>query len=143
MLISLIVEFALQRKGIHILHNKVYAIDYKWNISVIVSFFQFSVGNVHQKKSCFHLSLFFPFICLFSFFGSPSSHKKRSRSCFVFLPLLLLFAFPLSCFSLPCPDMLAKLLIRFSSSALALKHFKVIFCSTLMSFNFKMYRACW
>ena len=101
MLTSFRVEFTLQRKWIQNLLNKRDAIEYQWNSNMIV-FIQLSIGNVIGNVVCLH-------------------HTRRHLGLadFLFLPLLLLFTFAPTCFSEPYPDMIAPLLIRFSSSPLA------------------------
>ena len=101
MLTSFRAEFTLQRKWIQNLLNKRDAIECQWNSKMIV-FIQLSVGNVIGNVVCLH-------------------HTRRHLGLadFLFLPLLLLFTFPPTCFSVPYPDMIAPLLIRLSSSPLA------------------------
>ena len=100
MLNSFRAEFTLQRKWIQNLLNKRDAIECQWNSNMIV-FIQLSIGSVIGNVVCLH-------------------HTRRHLGLtdFLFLPLLLLFTFPSTCFSVPYPDMIAPLLIRFSSSLL-------------------------
>ena len=101
MLTSFRAEFTLQRKWIQNLLNKRDAIECQWNSNIII-FIQLSIGNVIGNVVCLH-------------------HTRRHLDLtdFLFLPLLLLYTFPSTCFSALYPDMIAPLLIRFSSSPLA------------------------
>ena len=101
MLTSFRAEFTLQRKWIQNLLNKRDAIESQWN-SIMIVFIQLSIGNVIGNVICLH-----------------RTGRHLGLADFLFLPLLLLFNFPPTCFSVRNPDMIAPLLIRFSSSPLA------------------------
>ena len=101
MLTSFRAEFTLQRKWIQNFLNKKDAIECQWNSNMII-FIQLSIGNVIGNVVCLH-------------------HTRRHLGLtdFLCLPLLLLFTFPSTCFSVPHPDMIAPMLIGFSSSPFA------------------------
>ena len=101
MLTSFRAEYTLQRKWIQNLFNKRDAIECQWSSNMIV-FIQLPIGNVIGNVVCLHRTI-----------------RHVGLADFLFLPLLLLFTIPPICFFVPYPDMIAPLLIRFSSFPLA------------------------
>ena len=65
----------------------------------MIVFIQSSIRNVIENAVCLH-----------------HTGRYLGLTDFRFLPLLLLFDFPLTCFSLRCPRMIAPLMIRLSKN---------------------------